>query len=199
MNLHMSRISISIFVLVSFLFLQGCTRIAFPVLGAASARIVAADIDKTIAVAQKQYPDIDFASTAPVRVTYAENHTKIWITVIDTLQEMGEDILVIDKVSGIINMQERSLKDVGWIARIGKSIGTTFRYRYKIVCRSTWVKVDVSFGVKASESAFLEPYAEEKLPQGANMMRHIFFRDLSQKLKKTAEEFPKEPENKQSP
>jgi hypothetical protein len=108
------------------------------------------------------------------------------------LREEGEDITVIDKSSGLIKVKARDIENKSWIGRIGKTLGSTFKYQYHITCRDSWVKLNVPFGVRSKDASFLRSYAEEDFPDGSNMMRHIFFRELDKQLTKIAKEFPSE-------
>ena len=137
--------------------------------------------------ARNQYPDIDFESVAPLKVTYQESQGRVWNALIDTLQEMQENFAVVDKNSGVARTESKSFNDVSWV---GKGLGkATFRYVYNIICRDSAVKIVVNF----TEEKFFSDSKEKNIPEGSNMMRHILFRNLQQKLTPIAEEFSNDP------
>lgn len=162
--------------------LNSCAAAVVP-LAALSVAGMAAGLVTVVNLAREQYPDVNFDTAAPVKVTYRENSDRVWNAVVDLLQESGETLAVVDKNSGVIRTQEKNLNDVSWI---GKGFGkATFLYTYSVTCRDSWARVSVSF---VEEKMFLSKKAKN-LPEGVNMMRHIFFRNLNQRLTKLSEEF----------
>jgi hypothetical protein len=109
----------------------------------------------------------------------------------DTLMEMKESVAMMDKNSGIIRTKTKNLNDVSWI---GKGLGkASFLYEYNITVRpkagGTSVQVMVTF---CEEKMFIAA-KEKNLPEGSNMMRHIFYRNLKQRIAPNSERFPESP------
>jgi hypothetical protein len=178
----MQRVRYVVGIVVSIILLNGCAAAVVP-LAALSVAGMAASLVTLVNLAREQYPDINFDSAAPIKVTYQETTNDVWNAVVDMLQESGETLEVVDKDAGVLRTREKNLNDVSWI---GKGFGkATFLYSYSITCRDSWVRISVAF---QEEKMFLSKKAKN-LPEGANMMRHIFFRNLKQKLTPIGEEF----------
>lgn len=182
LNKCMQRVRYVVGIVVSIILLNGCAAAVVP-LAALSVAGMAASLVTLVNLAREQYPDINFDSAAPIKVTYQETTNDVWNAVVDMLQESGETLEVVDKDAGVLRTREKNLNDVSWI---GKGFGkATFLYSYSITCRDSWVRISVAF---QEEKMFLSKKAKN-LPEGANMMRHIFFRNLKQKLTPIGEEF----------
>lgn len=178
-----------LFVGLPFLF-SGCMA-AVPVLAVGAAAGAAAGIVSIVNLARDQYPDIDFQKTAPVEVIYAENYDRVWDGVIDTIMQMKESTAMMDKNSGIIRTNAKNINDVSWI---GKGLGkATFLYELNITVRRKQQGVSVSVMIPFWEEKVFVAKKEKNLPEGSNMVRHIFYHDLNQRLTPKLERMPDSP------
>jgi len=158
--------------------LQGCA--AVPVIIATGVAAGAVAVTQVVNLARDQYPDIDFESPAPVEVTYVGSSEKVWDGVVDVLMESREQIAVSDKASGTIRTVRNNLNDVSWI---GKGLGkATFLYEYNIVVRQMTKGVAVRITVPFWEEKVFIAKKQKNIPEGSNMMRHIFYRNLEGKI-----------------
>lgn len=141
-------------------------------------------------IARDQYPDIDFKTQAPVETVYAKSFNDVWNGVVDTLMEMKETNAMTDRNSGIIRTNKKNLNDVGWISKgLGKS---TFLYEMNITVREKNRRVSVEVMIPFWEEKFGET-REKNIPEGSNMMRHIFYRNLNKRIIPVAERLPDGP------
>jgi hypothetical protein len=181
-------IRIAILAVCLSLGLQGCVA-AVVAVGMAAAGVA---ITQVVNLARDQYPDIDFESPAPTEVTYAGNYETVWNAVIDTLGETHEQMAVVDKQSGIIRTAKNNLNDESWI---GKGLGkATFKYEYNITVRKNGRGIGVRTTVPFWEEKIFIAEKQKNLPEGANMMRHILYRNLSQKAKPLVAKMPDKPD-----
>lgn len=161
------------------LLFSGCVAAAVPLV-AVSAAGVAAGIVSVVNLARDQYPDINFDKPAPVATTYSNNYDAVWNSAIDTLMEMKESAATVDKTSGIIRTNKKGLNDVSWI---GKGLGkSTFMYELNILVRHEKNGVAVTVTVPFWEEKMFISSKEKNIPEGSNMMRHIFYRNLNKRL-----------------
>lgn len=168
--------------------LQGCAG-AIVAAGVAAAGVA---VTQLYNMARDQYPDINFEAPAPIEVTYAGSFETVWNTVMDTLGEMHEQMAVVDKQSGLIRTAKNNLNDETWI---GKGLGkATFKYEYNITVRRN----DKGIGVRATipfwEEKMFVAEKQKNLPEGANMMRHILYRNLAKNGKPLLAKMPDRPD-----
>ncbi len=176
-------------VLINFS-LTGCVA-ALPVV---TALVVAGTVVGIIAVvnlAREQYPDIDFDQPAPVEVMYKKNYSNVWDATIDALMEMQESTSVMDKNAGFIRTRKKNLNDVSWI---GKGLGkATFRYELNFTIRKKRGLISVALAVPFWEEKVFIASKEKNIPEGSNMMRHIFYRNLNKRLNPYSVKLPDSP------
>ncbi len=168
-------------------FLSGCiAALAVPVvagLGAATYGF--------INLARDQYPDIDFNKPAPVEVAYANSYEDVWNGTVDTLMQMKESMATVDKNSGIIRTNKKNLNDVSWI---GKGLGkATFLYELNITVRKKNGRISVEMMVPFWEEKAFVAQKEKNIPEGSNMMRHIFYRNMENRVPSVAVRLPDSP------
>lgn len=149
-------------------------------------------VTQVVNLARDQYPDIDFEAPAPIEVTYVGNQEAVWNGVLDTLGEMHEQLAVVDKQSGIIRTAKNNLNEESWI---GKGLGkATFKYEYNITVRRNDKGVGVRAMVPFWEEKMFVAEKQKNIPEGANMMRHILYRNLAQKAKPLLAKMPDKPD-----
>lgn len=177
--------------LICYLISNGCAGVAIPIMTAAGIVAIGASIVTIVNLARDQYPDIDFDKPAPTKTTYSCNRDTVWNAVVDTLMEMKEQTQVMDRNSGIIRTAKKNLNDVSWI---GKGLGkTTFLYEFNITIRQNAGKTSVSVNVPFWEEKMFVASKEKNIPEGSNMMRHIFFRNLNKNIKPSSSIAPTSP------
>ncbi len=105
--------------------------------------------------------------------------------------EMKESTALMDKSSGIIRTNRKNLNDVSWI---GKGLGkATFLYEYNITVREKGGRVSVGLMVPFWEEKMFIAAKEKNTPEGSNMMRHIFYRNLNKRIEPVAVGLPDSP------
>lgn len=167
------------FVICACLFLNGCAA-ALPVVVGVGAVAGVTAIVMVVNLARDQYPDIDFDKPAPIAIIYKDGYEEVWNGVIDTLMEMKESPAMMDKNSGVIRTIKKNINDVSWI---GKGLGkATFLYELNITVRKERNGVSVSTTIPFWEEKVFIAAKEKNLPEGSNMMRHIFYRNLNKRL-----------------
>jgi len=172
-------------VLIGFLyFMNGCVA-AVPVVamaGGAAAGAGAVSASKTTDANQPrdQYPGIDFSKPAPVGTVYENDYNEAWNATIDTLHQMKELTSMADKNSGLIRTSKRRLNDVSLMGK--GSENSTFMYEYIISVKGKEKKVSVETMVPFWEEKFFGASKEINIPEGANVIRHIFYSNLNKKL-----------------
>ena len=151
----------------------------------------AAALVTMVNLAREQYPDIDFDKPAPVEALYVETFDNVWNAVNDTLMEMRESSAMMDKNSGVIRTTKRNLNDVSWI---GKALGkATFEYELNLTVRQKIGGVGVSLMVPFWEQKVFIASKEKNLPEGSNMMRHIFYNNLNKRIHPESARYPDSP------
>ncbi|OPY80223.1 MAG: Bacterial SH3 domain protein [Syntrophorhabdus sp. PtaU1.Bin153] len=181
---------IAILAVTGCLFLNGCMAAAIPIVAVGVAG-AAAGVVAIVNMARDQYPDIDFEKPAPVETVYARSFNEVWNGVIDTLMEMKESNAMMDKNSGVIRTNKKNLNDVSWI---GKGLGkATFLYELNITVREKNGKVSVEVMVPFWEEKAFVAQKEKNIPEGSNMMRHIFYRNLNKRVPPAAVRLPDSP------
>ena len=151
------------------------------ILGGCATTSATLDAQPAINYFQNKYPDIDFTQAAPFESIYPLNFERTWAIVINTLQEMEEEIYIMDKKVGFISTKKKKFNTLTFLETAqGKS---TLKYEYKIMVtpmnRGCMVKVSVPFW---SAKAFLVQKMVN-FPDGPNTLQHIFFRTLNNKMK----------------
>lgn len=182
--------ALCIFLAGYLLFGNGCMA-ALPLFAVVAVGGVAATVVTMVNLARDQYPDIDFEKPSPVETTYAERFNDVWNGTVDTLMEMKESVAMMDKNSGVIRTVKKNLNDVSWI---GKGLGNaTFMYEISMTVRQKGQKVSVELMVPFWEEKMFLASKEKNIPEGSNMMRHIFFRNLNKRLTPVAFRLPDSP------
>lgn len=172
------------------LMLSGCVA-AVPVLMAGAVAGAAVGVVTIVNLARDQYPDIDFDKPAPVEVVYADSYDRTWNGVVDTIMELKESTAMMDKNSGIIRTKPKNLNDVSWI---GKGIGkATFLYELNITVRKKNKGVSVGVMTPFWEEKVFIAKKEKNIPEGANMVRHIFYNNLNKRLNPVSARNPDSP------
>ena len=151
------------------------------ILGGCATTSTTLDAQPAINYFQNKYSDIDFTQAAPFESIYPLNFERTWAIVINTLQEMEEEIYIMDKKVGFISTKKKKFNILTFLETAqGKS---TLKYEYKIMVtpmnRECMVKVSVPFW---SAKAFLVQKMVN-FPDGPNTLQHIFFRTLNNKMK----------------
>ena len=168
--------------------LQGCVG----VMVAAGVAATGVAVTQLYNMARDQYPDINFEEPAPIEVTYAGSHEAVWNAVIDTLGEMQEQLLVVDKNSGLIRTAKNNLNDESWV---GKGLGkATFKYEYNITVRKNDKGIAVRATIPFWEEKMFVAEKQKNLPEGSNMMRHILYRNLGKNAKALVAKLPDRPD-----
>lgn len=170
--------------------LSGCAA-ALPVIAVVGVTGAVASVVAVVNMARDQYPDVDFDKPAPVETIYHSGMDETWNAVVDTLMEMKESTAMMDKSSGIIRTSKKNLNDVSWI---GKGLGkATFLYEYNITVRPKSGGASVQLMVNFCEEKMFIASKEKNIPEGSNMMRHIFYRNLNQRIKAASVRLPDSP------
>jgi len=177
-------------IMCSLFSLNGCIA-ALPVMVGVAAAGAAVGVVTVVNLARDQYPDIDFDKPAPVVTIYSDNYETVWNAIIDTLMQMKESTAMMDKSSGIIRTNKRNMNDVSWI---GKGLGSaSFQYEYNIIVRKKSDGVNVELMIPFWEEKMFVAAKEKNVPEGSNMMRHIFFKQLNERLHPVAVKLPDSP------
>lgn len=161
--------------------LSGCAAVvAVPVVVAAGAMSVYTIVN----VARNQYPDINFDSQSPEEETYQASYDAVWTASMATLKEMKETTQMMDKSAGTIQTDRKNINDVKWFNRdLGQSV---FFYEFNIAVKPVQGGVSVKSTVQFVEEKRFAENRQKDIPEGSNMMRHIFFRNLRNTLQEKA-------------
>jgi len=189
--IHSMRNFFHVIIISCYLFLSGCVAAAVPVVAGLAVAGTVAGIVTIVNLARDQYPDIDFDTQAPIETVYNNSYNDVWNAIIDTLMEMKESTSMMDKNSGVIRTAKKNLNDVSWI---GKGLGkATFLYEYNITVRTKSKGVSVELMVPFWEEKAFVAAKEKNIPEGSNMMRHIFYRNLNKRINPVAVRLPDSP------
>jgi hypothetical protein len=171
-------------------FLNGCIAAVVPIIAVGVAG-AAAGVVTLVNLARDQYPDIDFDKPSPVEMVYANSYNETWNGVVDTLMEMKESTAMMDKNSGVVRTNRKNLNDVSWI---GKGLGkATFLYELNLTVREKNGRVSVEAMVPFWEEKMFIAQKEKNVPEGSNMMRHIFYRNLNKRVQPVAQRLADSP------
>lgn len=152
-----------IFVMGTALLLNGCATTTVPELTEGQ-------------LAANAFPDVDFNKAAPVRVDYVDDRKILLNKVIAALEDLGEEIDNVDQQEYVITTKVREYAHLVKQMDTPSSPSNTYQsvFRLTVADEGTGVTMETSFSEEESNSG--------QFTSGSNIVRHLFFHKLNNRL-----------------